>query len=87
MRNYSRDEPTPIGLVTISRTRAFIELNTLLNFLSFSDLFDEYTEQEKAEHLFMFAQGRGIGGCSIEPEIVVSILNYLDPGAEFYLGD
>ena len=52
--------------MAISRTRAFIELNTLLNFLSFADLFDEYTEQEKAEHLFMFAEGAGKGGCCAE---------------------
>ena len=71
----------------LSRTRAFIELNTLLNFLSFSDLFDEYTEQEKAEHLFMFAEGAGKGGCSIDQECLVSIITYLDPGGELFACD
>ena len=71
--------------MAVSRTRAFLELNALLDFLSVdSDLFDEYSEQEKAEHLFMYAQGAGVGGSSIEPEHLVSIMEYLDPGAELF---
>ena len=60
-------------------------MDALLNFLSVdTDLFDEYTEQEKAEHLFMYAQGAGVGGSSIEPERLVKIMEYLDPGGEIY---
>ena len=71
--------------MAVSRTRAFLELNALLDFLSVdSDLFDEYSEQEKAEHLLMYAQGAGVGGSSIEPEHLVSIMEYLDPGAELF---
>ena len=32
----------------------------------------------------MYAQGAGVGGSSIEPEHLVSIMEYLDPGAELF---
>ena len=67
----------------VARTRALIELHALLDFCS--DIFNmhnPYTEQEQAEHFFMYAQGHGKGGNDIPDEHVASIMTYLDPKGE-----
>ena len=68
--------------MAIARTRAFIELNALLSLCP--DLFDKYTEQEQAEHLFLYALGAERGGNSIELDDLESIMEYLDPGGKLF---
>ena len=58
-------------------------MHALLDFCS--DVFNmhhPYTEQEQAEHFFMYAQGHGKGGNDIPDEHVASIMTYLDPKGE-----
>ena len=80
----------PDEAAAVARTRAFIELNALLDFASDMHTFDverevevPYTEQELAELFFAYAQGECIGGLPIEEEHLASIMTCLDPGNQY----